>query len=71
MGKRNNKGKGRGRRGRVKMKMLEAELFHKTKDEVCIRLDDEMFFFLKENSEAEFEIGKKLWYIIDKNKKLI
>jgi hypothetical protein len=52
------------------MKLIEAELFHKTKDEICIRIDDEMFFFMKESSEAEFDIGKKLWYVIEKNKKL-
>jgi hypothetical protein len=53
------------------MKLIEAELFHKTKDEICIRLDEEIFFFLKENSEDEYEIGKRLWYIIGKNKKSI
>ena len=70
MGKRKDKGKGRGRRGRVKMKLIEAELFHKTKDEICVRIDDEMFFFMKEISEIEYGIGERLWYIIDKSRKL-
>ena len=62
--------KSRGRRGRVKMKLIEAELFHKTKDEICIGIDDEMFFFMKEISEIEYGIGERLWYIIDKSRKL-
>jgi hypothetical protein len=47
------------------MELIKVKLFHRTKNEICLRIGDEMFLFLKENSESEYEIGERLWGVIE------
>ena len=51
--------------------MIEVELFHKTKHEICLSIGGHMLLFHDYISQREYDLGSRIWDAVQLNQKEI
>lgn len=46
--------------------MIAAELFHKTKHEICLSIGGQMYVFHDYVNQREYDLGDRLWSAIER-----
>lgn len=46
--------------------MIEAELFHKTKHEICLSIGGQVYVFHDYVNQREYDLGDRLWSAIER-----
>ena len=51
--------------------MIETELFHKTKHEICLSIGGQVLLFHDYISQREYDLGSRIWDAVQLNQKEI